>query len=130
MVGMQVTENNEFDSLKKLGVRWAILASLTNDLQHKKIMLPLDVTREIQLARVMIESGCYSTCDVTCTLDKIEGVLVMKALTLENGYVDTWFNLLEKAMRGLLTARELHQLPFINPILNGCKFLKCMCDSN
>ena len=125
---VQAAKRDEFDSLKQLGIRWAVLVSLRNDLQHRKIILPLEVTRDLQIARAQIESGCYSTCDVTCSLDKIECVLVMKALTLENGYTDNWFNLLGKAMRGQLTAQEVNQLSFINPILRNCKFLDCTCD--
>lgn len=116
----------EIKVLRRLGMRWAVLTSLSHIL-HKKADLPKSVDRELRLTKNMIESGCFSACDVDCALNAIESVLISKASSLGEEKFSKWVDLIGKAMRGLLTPQEVLNLPFIKPLIHNCNFLKCTC---
>lgn len=119
----------EMSVLKRLGMRWAVLVSLSHFLHT--CPPPYDVSqfvdRELRLARSMIESGCFTACDVECLLTDIERETLPKVLSLEQEQADKWIRLLGKAMRGELTPEEVDGLPFLEPVAHSCTFLKCIC---
>jgi len=115
--------------LKRLGTRWAILTSLYHTLSKNKIKLPPSAIQELRTARLMIDSGCFSICDINCTLDKAESILIPRLASSSKGFenFDHWLILLGKAMRDQLTPEELRELPHIRPFFQNCEFLKCTC---
>lgn len=116
----------EISVLKKLGMKWAVLVSLSQTLNKKGNKSEV-ADREIQLAKAMIESGCFTTCDVECVLTDIERELIPIAFSIEQEQADKWVNLLGKAMKGELTPDEVLGLPFIEPLIQSCQFLQCAC---
>jgi len=118
----------ELEALKRLGMRWAVLLSLSYDLFEKKVELSSSINEKFRASRVILESGCFSTCDVCCWLDDIEQELVLKAASLGKEYLDNWLNLLTKAVNGRLTSEEVMGLPFIQPVVTECEFLRCACE--
>jgi len=120
----------ELEALRRQGMRWAVLLSLRYALSDRKANLPPSVNRDLRLARAMLESGCFSICDVNCLLDEVERVLFQEATSLGESFegFDGWLYLLGKAMKGQLTSEEVGGLPFIKPIVQTCNFLKCACE--
>ena len=119
----------KIEVLKRLGMRWAVLTSLYHVVSKQESGLPPSVLRELKTGRSMIESGCYSACDISCTLDKAEPILIQRLASSNKGFesFDHWFNLLGKAMRGQLKSEEIRGMPFIRPFFQNCEFLKCTC---
>lgn len=118
----------ELEALRRFGMRWAVLLSLSYDLSEKKVSLPPSINEKFRASRAILESGCFSACDVCCWLDDIEQELVLKAASLGKEYLDNWLNLLGKAVKGQLTQEEVMGLPFIQPVITDCEFLKCTCE--
>ena len=126
----------EIEVLRRLGMKWAVLKSLYYVISNKGSGLPPSVIRklrtarlELRTARFMIESGCFSVCDVSCALNKAEPILIQGIASSRKGFenFDHWLNLLGKAMRAQLKPEEVRELPFIKPIIQNCEFLKCTC---
>lgn len=124
-----VERQAKFEALRKHGMRWAVLLSLSFDLSQKKMALPSSVNDELRTSRMMLESGCFSACDICCMLDGVEQKLVMEAVSLGREYFESWLRLLEKAMKGNLTPEEVKGLPLIKPVVTDCEFLRCACES-
>jgi hypothetical protein len=118
----------ELEALRKFGMRWAVLLSLSYDLSEKRVKLPASISEKFRASRVMLESGCFSACDVCCWLDDIEQELVLKAASQGREYLENWLNLLAKAVKGQLTPEEVMGLPFIRPVVTDCEFLRCTCE--
>jgi hypothetical protein len=125
-----VEKQLELETLKKYGMKWAVLLSLSYDLSHKNIDISPKIIRELRIARVMLESGCFSTCDISCTLDKIDRELLKGATSLGRQYFDNWVNLLGRAIREELTPQDVKGLPFIRPVIHNCSFLQCLCEQD
>jgi len=109
-------------------MRWAVLLSLSFDLSRKKVTLPSSAIDELRTSRMMLESGCFSACDICCILDGVEQKLVPGAVSLGGKYFESWLGLLEKAMKGQLTSEEVRGLPLIRPVVTDCEFLRCTCN--
>ena len=58
--------------LKRFGAKWAVLAAMRADMVKKGIEVAGEVVTELQTARLKIVSGCFSTCEVACTLSLME----------------------------------------------------------
>lgn len=126
----QTRERAEFEALSRQGMRWAVLLSLNLELNNRGVALPFSVTEKLRTSRVMLESGCFRACDIGCSLDEIEAILVPKAASFGEEYFEGWLALLEKAMRRQLIPEEVKGLPFLKPIISDCAFLKCGCYPN
>jgi len=127
MAEKRVERHAEFEALRKYGMRWAVLLSLSIDLSQKKVTLPSSVNDELRTSRMMLESGCFSACDICCILDGVEQKLILEAVSLGGEYYKSWLSLLEKAMKGQLTPEEVKGLPLIKPAVTDCEFLRCTC---
>jgi len=124
----RVERHSEFEALRKYGMRWAVLLSLSFDLTKRKVTVPSSVNEELRTSRTMLESGCFSACDICCMLDSVEQKLVLAAVSLDREYIESWLGLLEKAMKGRLTSAEVKGLPLIEPVVTDCEFLRCACN--
>ena len=126
----EAERQTKLKALRRQGMRWVVLLALKYDLTDKKVVLPHSINEEFRLAKTMLTSGCYPPCDVTCSLDKIESTLIQAAANLNGGFenFDYWLFLLKKAMRGVLSRQEVNHLPFVEPIIQECEFLECMCN--
>jgi len=127
---MKAERRMRLQALRREGMRWVVLLALKCDLTNKKAVLPLSINEEIRLAKTMLASGCFSPCDISCSLNKIESKLIQAAANFNGGFenFDHWLFLLKKAMQGNLTRQEVNHLPFVQPVVQECEFLKCLCD--
>ena len=124
---METKQKRSFDLQKKYGSRWAILTAMSLDMVKKGIQLPGNVFTNLELTRIAIRSGCYSTCEIDCTLNKAEGEMVSKGSTLGEIYLDRWFDLLARSMQGTMGYDELVRIPALKPVESACGFLNCSC---
>jgi hypothetical protein len=116
-----------FEQLKKFGMKWAVLAAMRLDVGHQNVRVPADVDDQLKLARMKILSGCFSPCEVGCTLSRIEGQLVAAGAELGAAYLRPWFELMGQAMQGVLDPARIDDIPALQPVAMDCKFLACHC---
>ncbi len=127
MQGETKKQNVNYDFLKKYGAKWAVLAAMEVDLRNKGAAVPLATANELEAARVKISSGCFSSCEAHCDLNKIEGNLVSVGANFGDDYMDGWFDLMGEAMAGSLTQEKIAEIPLLRPIESKCAFLDCAC---
>jgi len=128
MADTQEEKRVSFEMLKKYGAKWAVLAALEADLAKKGIVIPTDTIKQIEMSRVKISSGCFSSCQAHCDLSKIEATLVSKGVDFGDEYMDQWFNLMGEAMTGNLDPQKISEIPLLKPIESSCAFLSgCLC---
>jgi hypothetical protein len=118
-----------FESLKRFGVKWAVLTALGLDLAKRGIRVLPDVNEQLKLARMKIMSGCFSPCEVGCTLGHVEGQLIAAGAALGEEYLRPWFDLMGQAMAGRIDPSRIADIPALEPIATDCRFLACHCGS-
>ena len=124
---MEQKQELSYDLLKKYGSKWAVLVAMSIDLKKKGIKLPDEVNNSLQIVRIEITSGCYSTCEVGCTMGVVEGHLIACGAELGDNYINSWIDLLSSAIKGELDYEALTQIPALEPVKTSCGFLKCGC---
>jgi hypothetical protein len=126
---VDTTERREvsLDMLRKFGTRWAVLAAMRLDMATRGIRLGDEMDEDLKLARVQIVSGCFSPCEVGCTLSKVEGQLISKGSSLGGEYIREWSELLAQSMRGEIDPNRIAEIPALKPVAMDCKFLACHC---
>lgn len=116
-----------YEFLKKYGAKWAVLAAMEVDLMKKGSPIPEVIAKEIETSRIKISSGCFSSCEAHCDLNKIEGNLIPLAANFGDDYVDEWLLLMSEAMTGNLSQERITAIPLLRPIESKCAFLDCAC---
>ena len=115
------------DMLKKYGTQWAVLAAMRLDMASRGIRIGSEVDEQLKMARVQILSGCFSSCEVGCSLSKLEGQLISSGYSLGGEYLRPWSELLAQAMRGEIDPSRVAEIPALKPVEMDCKFLACRC---
>ena len=93
------------------------------------ISVPREVFEALKTARSKIESGCFSTCEVSCDLSQAEGPLFSQGYLLDQQDFQQWSDLLAEAMQGKLDYERIMGIPALDPVKNDCRFLGCKCSS-
>ena len=128
MEGIQDASGVNLDMLKKYGTKWAVLAAMRLDMGSRGIRIGSEVDEQLKLARVQILSGCFSPCEVACSLSKLEGHFISSiGSSLDEEYLRPWSDLLAKAMRGEIDPSRVAEIPALKPVVMDCKFLACRC---
>ena len=127
MEGTQEARAVSLDMLKKFGTKWAVLAAMRLDMASRGIRIEGETDEELKLARVQVLSGCFSPCEVGCSLSKVEGQLISIGSSLGGEYVRPWSELLAQAMRGEIDPQRIAEIPALKPVEMDCKFLACRC---
>lgn len=127
MEGIQEARGVSLDMLKKYGTRWAVLAAMRLDMAGRGIPIGSEIDGQLKLARVQILSGCFSPCEVGCTLSKVEGQFIASGSLLGEDYIREWSGLLAQAMQGEIDPNRIAEIPALKPVAMDCKFLACHC---
>ena len=127
MEGIQEARGVSFDMLKKFGTKWAVLAAMRLDMASRGIKLGSETDEVLKLARVQVLSGCFSPCEVGCSLSKVEGQLISTGSSLGEEYLRPWSELLAQAMQGEIDPSRVAEIPALKPVEMDCKFLACRC---
>ena len=112
--------------LPQFNWQWTVLASTAGQLVGCGEKIPPEVLKLLTLARAKIASGCYTVCDITCDLRKIETELFLILLNKSPYEADTLLELLSKVMRGEIKKEDIDLKP-IHQILPDCALLPCGC---
>jgi len=124
---METRQEISYDILTRYGSKWAILTAMKMDLEKQDLRMPHNVNAELEVARIKITSGCYSTCEIDCTLSTIEGQMISVGSTLGEAYLDPWIDLMAQSMKGELGYEQIIAIPALKPVQTACGFLKCGC---
>lgn len=127
MLSDEGKKTESFELLKKYGARWAVLAALHIDLRKKGVNISPEISSELETAHVKISSGCFSTCEASCSLGKVEAGLIPLGSKFGDDYVAEWFDLLGQAMQGEIDIHKISNIPLLQPIKTDCGFLECVC---
>ena len=122
---METQEAREIslEMLKKFGTRWAVLAAMRLDMASQGIRIGAETDEQLKLARVQILSGCFSPCEVGCSLSKIEGQLISSGFSLGGEYLRPWSELLAQAMRGEIDPDRIGEIQALRPVEMDCRFM-------
>jgi hypothetical protein len=121
---------SQFEMLKRLGAKWAVLTAMTADMIRKHVELPGQVVEELKTARLKIGSGCFSPCEVTCGLSKAEGQIFSRCHLIDPQEFEDWCNLLAEAMQGKLDYERIRGISVLAPVRSDCEFLRCACSES
>jgi len=127
MEGTQEARAVSMEMLKNFGTRWAVLAAMRLDMASRGIRIEGETDEQLKLARVQVLSGCFSPCEVGCSLSKVEGQLISIGSSLGGEYLRPWSELLAQAMRGEIDPQRIAEIPALKPVEMDCKFLACRC---
>jgi hypothetical protein len=128
MEGTQEQRGVGLDMLKKYGTQWAVLAAMRLDMASRGIRIGSEVDEQLKMARVQILSGCFSPCEVSCSLSILEGHLISSiGSSFNEEYLRPWSKLLAQAMRGEIDPSRVAEIPALKPVEMDCKFLACRC---
>jgi hypothetical protein len=98
------------------------------DITSRGIRIGSETDELLKLARVQVLSGCFSPCEVGCSLSKVEGQLISSVgASLGEEYLRLWSSLLAQAMQGALDLSRVGEIPVLRPVEMDCKFLACRC---
>jgi len=117
----------EFEVLRRLGGRWAVLTAMTMAILKKGIPLPADVNEKLKMARVKIASGCVSPCEASCVLAEAESRIFSQGSVLGDDEFTLWSDLLAEAAQGKLDYARIQLIPALEPVHQDCRFLDCSC---
>ncbi|MGO8744442.1 MAG: hypothetical protein ACLQNE_00500 [Thermoguttaceae bacterium] len=117
----------EFEIVRRLGGRWAVLTAMSLAMTKKGIPLPADINEKLKIARVKIVSGCASPCEANCVLAEAESRLFSQGPALGDEEFMMWSDLLGEAAQGKLDHSRIQTIPVLEPIHQDCGFLACAC---
>lgn len=115
------------DVFKRLGSKWAVLTAMSVDMQRKGVGVPQPMNQQLRMARIKIASGCFSPCEVICSLAQIESQLFSKCHLISESDFLQWSTLLGQAMQGNLDYERIAGIPALEPVVTDCAFLECSC---
>ena len=117
----------EFEIVRRLGGRWAVLTAMSLAMTKKGIPLPAEINEKLKIARVKIVSGCVSPCEANCALAEAESWLFSQGPALGDEEFMMWSDLLGEAAQGKLDHARIQLIPALEPIHQDCRFLGCTC---
>lgn len=117
----------EFEMLRRLGGKWAVLTAMSLALHRKGANLPPDIGEKLKMARVKIGSGCFSPCEANCALSEVESLLFNHAPQFDDEEFMLWSDLLGAAAQGHLDYARICTIPALEPVHQDCRFLGCSC---
>lgn len=113
--------------LEGYGLRWAVLAAWADQLRGRGADVSPQVRRKQEEARVMISSGCFSSCEVGCILGDIEAALMTADGSTSDTRAGFWTELLAMAMSDRAGATQLLRFPAVKVHFSDCGAPVCRC---
>jgi hypothetical protein len=113
--------------LKQYGLRWSVLAAWMDALQLRGMVLPQELGRLLENARVKIASGCFSVCEVGCDMSQLEAALTSIDASSHHNWVDFWVDMLGHSMASEAETERILKVPAIRARYNNCGISACRC---
>jgi len=111
--------------LYRLSWKWAVLVYYTGKVARSR-ELPKEIIDELGLVKSLLDSGCYSACEIMEKLRYVEKVLFPYVIELGVSEASNFMEMLSKAMAGKLTPDDV-DIEIAKPVLSDCSF-PCTCD--
>ena len=121
------TSAKEREILEKMGVRWAVLTAWVLDLGTRGAKCPPLVQQRLDQAYAKLSSGCFSSCEIGCTLNEVEATLTSVDASRADSCIDYWTDMLGKAMAEGPPAREMLNIPAVQVYDSDCHVGGCNC---
>jgi len=96
-----------------------VLAHAAARVLERGKQLPGDFLRDLRSARIRMESGCHSLCDIAADLRSLEITLFPAVLRLSEREVHVMLELIGKAMNGTIQEKDVDLSP-LKPVLVDC----------
>ena len=112
--------------LYSLAWKWAVLAYYVGKVYQANIEVPKDVIKNLTQIKTMIDSGCYSACEIMGELRKVEAKLFLLVIEMGKDEVNKFLEMITKAISGNMKKEDI-DLTVAKPILSDCR-LPCVCD--
>ena len=122
----QTRQQNEISMLERYALRWAVLAAWSNELRERKVGFDRQVDQKLEMSRVKLSSGCFSSCEVGSDLGYIEGMLMPADASSAKNKCDFWLELLGHAMEDSASVKKLLSIPAVKFQMSSCG-VKCKC---
>ncbi len=123
MTGLSRDESHDRRELEEMysrfGWKWAVLAYMAARVIEHGRQLPVDIVRDLTLARANMESGCLSLCDIAADLRNLEIKLFHVFLRVSEGEVHAMLELVGKAISGTIQEKDIDLSP-LRPVLVDC----------
>jgi len=119
-------QKNEISMLERYALRWAVLAAWSSELRERQVAVAREVDQKLEMSRVKLASGCFSSCEVGSDLGYIEGMLMPADASSPKNKCDFWLELLGHAMEDVEAVRKLLSVPAIKFQMSSCG-VKCSC---
>lgn len=119
--------HGEEELLKAYALRWAVLAAWQASLLQRGVRTHLELDKQLQSSRVKITSGCFSSCEVSCDLSAVESQLISMDGSCNTPEVDTWLDLLGKAMTQPDETAGILSIPAVKVYFTSCLAPGCTC---
>ncbi|MHA2100485.1 MAG: hypothetical protein ACW99A_17560 [Candidatus Kariarchaeaceae archaeon] len=126
MQGGDCNEDDITELLSKMGWKWAVMASTVNKIYKSGNSVSGDLISKIRTSKTVVESGCYSVCDVNSELIEIEKELFSYLVNTDHQQTTQFQDLVAKAMSGTIKEGEI-DLTGTNVLLSDCLSLPCVC---
>lgn len=112
-------------ALRRTGLRWAILKCLHRQLTDVRFDVPQHVSKDLGVARSIIETGCSSLDMANGRLSWVEHALMEKAISLSD--LAYWETLLGKCHGNRLTEADIKSMPHFPTLMAQYPFIAyCM----
>lgn len=107
----------DLQSLKRTGLRWAILKCLNFKLKDT-FEIPPHVDSDLGIVRSMIETGCSHLDTANSKLDSVQNTLLRKALAFHHLEFKFWEDLLWIHYYNKLSKADLEKMPYFKALAN------------
>ncbi len=121
------TDKQERLVLEKMGVRWAVLTAWVLDLGTRGAKAPTGIQQRLDQTYAKLSSGCFSSCEIGCTLNEVEATLTSMDASRGDSRVDYWTDLLGKAMGEGTPPKEVLNIPAVQVYYSDCHMGGCNC---
>ncbi len=113
--------------LEKYGLRWAVLAAWVDQIRGRGLAVPREASEKLTESRILISSGCFSSCQVGCLLTDAEGMLVVTDGSSPRSRTDFWLDLLGQVMDSTAPPARILAIPGVQVHLSECLGAGCAC---
>lgn len=117
----------EAETLRRYGLRWAVLAAWHDALRLRQLAPPAETNRLLETTRIKLASGCFSVCEVGCGLGSLEGTLTSVDSSSEGDSTEYWIELLGQSMSGGLDTERVLRIPAVRTHFESSGIKGCHC---
>jgi hypothetical protein len=117
---MSDIEDNELETLRKVGIKWSLLSCLYKVLREIDASLPPSLENKLEVARCIIETGCQKPQEAEKILKDVEEILAKRTNEKNDENLTV---LLSKINSDPKPSEEILESPLMKNLVNDYQFL-------